>query len=214
MSPRYSRKTLDCPEDPAARVQGFLDDFFPLAQVRACRDELAKRVDLSQYTTPRIADDMAEVAAALGYRKLNVMGTSYGTRAALVFLRRHPDRVRSVTLYGVLPPDARVPLPAARNTQTALDALFADCAAQPACAAAFPDLKADFAAVLQRVEEKPVPVEATDPETGAKVGIVLSREGVTQTVRTPPRPEIFISWETWASSSARRWVEPAASISR
>jgi pimeloyl-ACP methyl ester carboxylesterase len=179
---------LDCPapnnqEDPAARVQGFLDDFFPLSQVRACRDELAKRADLSQYTTLRIADDMAEVAAALGYRKLNVMGTSYGTRAALVFLRRHPDRVRTVTLYGVLPPDARVPLPAARNTQIALDALFADCASQPACAGAFPDLKADFAAVLQRVEAKPVPVAAADPETGAKMGIVLSREGVTQTLR-------------------------------
>jgi len=174
---------LNCPEDPTARVQGFLDDFFPVAQVRACRDELAKRADLSQYTTPRIADDMAEVAAALGYSKLNVMGTSYGTRAALVFLRRHPDRVRTVTLYGVLPPDARVPLPAARNTQNALDALFADCVAQPACAAAFPALKADFAAVLKRVEAKPVPVEATDPETGAKVNIVLSREGVTQTLR-------------------------------
>jgi len=174
---------LTCPEDPAARVQGFLDDFFPLAQVRSCRDELAKRADLSQYTTLWIADDMAEVAAALGYGKLNVMGTSYGTRAALVFLRRHPDRVRTVTLYGVLPPDARVPLPAARNTQNALDALFADCAAEPACAAAFPDLKADLAAVLKRVDEKPVPVEATDLETGAKVSIVLSRDGVTQTLR-------------------------------
>jgi pimeloyl-ACP methyl ester carboxylesterase len=126
---------------------------------------------------------MAEVAAALGYGKLNVMGTSYGTRAALVFLRRHPDRVRTVTLYGVLPPDARVPLPAARNTQNALDALFADCAAEPACAVAFPDLKADLAAVLKRVDEKPVPVEATDLETGAKVKIVLSRAGVTQTLR-------------------------------
>jgi pimeloyl-ACP methyl ester carboxylesterase len=174
---------LTCPEDPAARLQGFLDDFFPLAEVRACRDLLSRRADLSQYTTPRIADDMAEVAAALGYRKLNVMGTSYGTRASLVFLRRHPDLVRTVTIFGVLPPDARVPLPAARDSQRALDVLFADCAADPDCARTFPDPRKDFAMVLYRVAEKPVSVEAGDPETGAKVAVTLSREGVAQTVR-------------------------------
>jgi pimeloyl-ACP methyl ester carboxylesterase len=174
---------LACPDDPAARVQGFLDDFLPLDQIRACRDLLVKRADFSQYTTLRIADDMAEVAVALGYGKLNVMGTSYGTRAALVFLRRHPERVRTATLYGVLPPDARVPLPAARNTQRAIEALFADCAAEPACAAAFPDPRADLAAVLRQVEEKPVPVEAHDPDTEAKISLVLTREGVAQTLR-------------------------------
>jgi pimeloyl-ACP methyl ester carboxylesterase len=174
---------LACEESAAARLQGFLDDFMPLDQVRACRDVLRKRVDLSQYTTDRIVDDIAEVSAALGYKKLNLMGTSYGTRAALVFLRRHPDRVRTATIFGVLPPDARVPLPAAQNTQRALEALFAECANDHACAAAFPDLRADLAAVLHRAEEKPVALEITDPDTEKKVSLVLSREGVAQTLR-------------------------------
>jgi pimeloyl-ACP methyl ester carboxylesterase len=126
---------------------------------------------------------MAEVSAALGYDQVNLMGTSYGTRAVLVFLRRHPERVRTATMFGVLPPDERGPLPAARNAQRALEALLGDCARDPVCVGAFPDLRADLAAVLRRVEEKPVPVEVTDPEMGKKVSMVLSREGVVQTVR-------------------------------
>ena len=174
---------LACEESEADRVQGYLNDFLPVDQVRACRDLLQKRADLSQYTTARIVDDMAEVSAALGYGQVNLMGTSYGTRAALVFLRRHPERVRTATLFGVLPTDARVPLQAARNAQKTLEALFADCAREAACAAAFPDLRADLAAVLRRVEEKPVPVEVTDPDTEKKVSLVLTREGVAQTLR-------------------------------
>jgi len=174
---------LDCEESETARLQGYLNDFLPVDQVRACRDLLEKRADLSQYTTERIVDDMAEVAAALGYEKVNLMGTSYGTRAVLVFIRRHPERVRTATMFGLLPTDARVPLPAARNSQATLEALFADCSREPACAAAFPDLRADLAKVLRHMEEKPVPVVITDPDTEKKVSMVLTREGVAQTLR-------------------------------
>jgi len=173
---------LACEESDAARLQGYLSDFLPLDQVRACRELLQKRADLSQYTTARIVDDMAEVSAALGYGQVNLMGTSYGTRAVLVFLRRHPDRVRTATIFGVLPTDERGPLPAARNAQRALEALFTDCVREPACAGAFPDLRTDVTAVLRRME-KPVTVEVTDPETEKKVSMVLTREGVTQTLR-------------------------------
>lgn len=175
--------SLACAESAADRIQGYLEDFLPVDQVRACRDLLQARADLTQYTTDRIVDDMAEVAAALGYDKLNLMGTSYGTRAVLVFLRRHPERVRTATLLGALPVDARVPIGAARNAQRTLEALLSDCERDRACGVAFPDLRADLAAVLRRVEEKPVPVEVTDPDTEAKVSLVLTREGVAQTLR-------------------------------
>lgn len=178
-----SSHPLACEESEADRLQGYLKDFLPVDQVRSCRDLLQERADLSQYTTARIVDDMAEVSAALGYDKVNLMGTSYGTRAVLVFLRRHPERVRTATMFGVLPPDERGPLPAARNAQRAIEALFADCAREPGCAKAFPDLRADLAAVLRRVEEKPVRVEITDPDVGKKVSMVLTREGVAQTLR-------------------------------
>lgn len=181
---------LSCDEtrSETERVQGFLDDYMPVGQVRACRDLLRQRADLSQYTTARIVDDMAEVATALGYGKLNLAGTSYGTRAVLVFLRRHPERVRTATIFGVLPTDARVPLFAGRHAQAAIENVFAICARQAACARAFPNLRADLAAVLRRVGEKPVPVTIIDPDvdpkTERKISLVLTREGVAQTLRS------------------------------
>jgi len=174
---------LGCEESEAARLQGYLNDFLPVDQVRACRELLQKRADLTQYTTERIVDDKAEVAAALGYGRVNLMGTSYGTRAVLVFLRRHPGMVRTATIFGILPTDVPVPLPVARNAQWAIEALFAECARDAGCAARFPDVQADLAAVLRRVDEKPVPVEVADPDTDKKVSLTLTREGVAQTVR-------------------------------
>ena len=43
-------------------------------------------------------------ATALGYPRWNLWGGSYGTRVALEYLRRHPDRVRTMVLDGVAPP--------------------------------------------------------------------------------------------------------------
>ncbi len=47
-------------------------------------------------------DDIDEVSAALGYDKINLFGGSYGTRAAMIYLRQHPKHVRTATLQGVV----------------------------------------------------------------------------------------------------------------
>jgi pimeloyl-ACP methyl ester carboxylesterase len=60
--------------------------------------------DLAWYATPPAMDDLDDVRAALGYDEINLWGGSYGTRAALVYLRQHGDHVRSATLWGVAPP--------------------------------------------------------------------------------------------------------------
>ena len=49
-----------------------------------CRKQLETKADLTQYTTSYSADDVDEVRAALGYDKINLLGGSYGTLAALV----------------------------------------------------------------------------------------------------------------------------------
>ncbi len=46
----------------------------------------------------------------LGYDTINLYGGSYGTRAALEYLRRHESHVRSVVIDGVAPTDLRLPL--------------------------------------------------------------------------------------------------------
>lgn len=175
---------LPCTEiEGAAGIQKFLDSYLPVEEVRACRQRLEPSRDLAFYNAEMAVDDVAEVATVLGYQKLNLIGWSYGTRVELVFLRRHPGLVRTATLFGVLPVDGRVPLPAARDTQDTFEAVLALCAADPACHAAFPDPAADLEAVLRQVDRKPARVDHTDPRTGQVTPIYLSRAGVAQTVR-------------------------------
>lgn len=164
-------------------VQDFLDDFLSTDKLRACRDRLSKGADLSWYTTDAAVDDVEEVRTALGYGPLNVMGVSFGTRAALTYLRRHPGSVRTVTLDGVVRPDESYPLGTAHYTQDALDGLIAECAGDPVCHGAFPNLRQEMDAVLQRVTAEPVLVELTDPETGQPTKLRLARTGLAQTLR-------------------------------
>ncbi len=172
---------LECPE--LHDIQGFLDDFVPAGKVRACGERLRKTADLSQYTTDNAVDDVDEVRAALGYPQVNIMGGSYGTRAVLVYLRRHPDRVRTAILDGVVPTHDRAPLFFARSTQKALDGLVAECAGDAGCSRAFPKLADEIAAVLAQSGRQPVRVQLINPSTGQPHEVRLTRNGVAQTLR-------------------------------
>jgi pimeloyl-ACP methyl ester carboxylesterase len=134
--------------------QSYLGDMFPLAAIRACRAKLDANPAL--YTTSIAMDDLDDVRAALGYERINLYGSSYGSRAALVYMRRHPAHVRSVILRGVVPTNMRTPLYYARDSQRALDLLFTECKADPACHAAYPDLERQWQEVQARLARGPV----------------------------------------------------------
>lgn len=116
-----------------------LSALFPPRLVEQCRDELAKRADLTQYTTAHAVEDLEEVRTALGYGQVNLYGTSYGTRVAVEYLRRHPKNVRSMIVKGVLPPTMR---------QTIDSALDMDASWQRVVALAGPSLQADLDELL------------------------------------------------------------------
>ena len=133
--------------------------------------------DPRQYTTPIAMDDADEVRRYLGYGPINLWGGSYGTRAALVYLRQHESTVRSVILDGVAPPDMKLPLYMARDSQRSLDLLLAGCEKDPACAAKFPGLRAMVAKVLARADTKAT-ISVVHPRTGQKFAIPLSPEAI------------------------------------
>jgi pimeloyl-ACP methyl ester carboxylesterase len=87
--------------DEDAPIAEQLKDTIDEARIKGCIGKLD--ADLRKYTTPIAMDDLDDVRDALGYAELNLWGTSYGTRAALVYLRQHPEHVRSVILDGVAP---------------------------------------------------------------------------------------------------------------
>jgi pimeloyl-ACP methyl ester carboxylesterase len=145
-------------------------EMFPVDVARKCREKLEKVADLSQYTTAAFADDLNEIRQWLGYGKINLSGTSYGTRMAQVYWRRHPETVRSVMIVGVIWMKSYFPLHHAYAGQRALDLLLAECASQPECRTAFPDAKADLKAIKERID-KGVTVTVTNRRTGEKLEV-------------------------------------------
>lgn len=171
---------LKCPMYPT--VHEVVGDFYPLAQVQACRQSLSTTVDLRRYTTSNLTDDLDEVRAALGYDKINIYGTSYGTRAALVYVRRHRAHVRSIAIKAIAPPTMQGTMHYARDTERSLQYLFRACAADANCAKAFPDLESEFRKVLWRASRGALRGFIPDPAGGAPVELPLSRGVVASTL--------------------------------
>jgi len=138
--------------------------------------------DLTQYTTDAFARDLDLVRAALGYDRVNLVGVSYGTRATLVYLRRFPDRVRTLVLDGVAPPQMPVGGYFERDAQRALDLAFLRCRNDPACHARFPDPGRDLDELLRGLARRPVPVRARHPVTGEVTPIELKADLLRQMV--------------------------------
>ncbi|HEX8905831.1 MAG TPA: alpha/beta hydrolase [Longimicrobiaceae bacterium] len=154
----------------------FLGAFYPAERVRRCAEEWRGKADLSQYDNDATADDLDEVRAALGYERLNLYGGSAGTRTSLVYMRRHPDRVRSAVLHGVVPTDARMPMHTAPDAQRAMEGVLGECAREPACNAAYPALGDDLRVAVARLASSPAEVTVMDPSSGGPVRIRLSRD--------------------------------------
>lgn len=146
------------PQDPAARLRPMFD----AARTEACRQALAASADLRFYTTSDAVLDVEDVRKALGYRRLNLHGSSYGTRAAWAYAARFPERTRAMLLHGPAPPGFHLPVPFARGLDTALEGVIAACEREAACAAAFPSLRAGVAKAFDNLRAAPARVRVGD----------------------------------------------------
>src|SRR6187549_4286828 len=135
-----------------------------LNRLRRCLD--GYDADVRLYTTDIAMDDLDDVRAVLGYDRINLYGGSYGTRAALVYLRQHGAHVRSMVLDGVAPTNMRLPLFAARDAQHSLDTWLGRCEADAGCRAKYPNLQARVRTLLQRLDAMPVRLRMVHPRTG------------------------------------------------
>ena len=168
----------------SAQPSGSLGDFMPLDAVRACRQGLERVADLRYYSSELAADDLDDVRRALGFEHINIEAASYGTRVALIYLRRHSGHVRSVVLRSVSPPWVKQPLHFAEDAQAAFDSLAAACDAEPLCSSAFPRFREEIDSVLAQLAAHSVTVEvpATDSSTPAR-SVLLSRGAFAEKVR-------------------------------
>src|SRR5579859_1247331 len=134
----------------------------------ACRDRLTSNgARLAAYTTAASAADVRDLAAALGYQQINLYGVSYGTRLAQAVMRAYPGLVRSAVLDSVVPLELKVYNTTTAASDEALQALFNGCAADPTCAAAYPDLGQVFAGLVAQLNTQPLVVKTADVSSGS-----------------------------------------------
>ena len=156
--------------DPESEI---LEDEEVLALLKECPEKL--EADLRFYTTDIAMQDLDRVRSALGYESINLYGVSYGTRAALVYLKMHPARVRSVVLDAVVDPAFVLYQDVAQDGQQSLELFFARCEADTACSSTYPSLRSEFDAVLGELEEGPVDTTIPHPVTGKPLELTITQ---------------------------------------
>jgi pimeloyl-ACP methyl ester carboxylesterase len=204
---------LVCDADDPARP---LAEQFDLERQRAqqvrCFEQLKTlpHGDLRFFTTTIAMADAEAVRDALGAEKINLVGGSYGTRAALEYQRQFPQRVRRVVIDGVAPPDMVLPASFSSDNQAALDALFAACAQDPGCAAREPQLAERWRALLTSL---PRAVTLAHPLTGRSESLELTRPMLLGMVRGPLyAPALTAALPAAIGEATRGRFEPLAGI--
>jgi len=101
---------LDCPEVETALKHS--TDFLAKKSFRAYGDGLrscAHRltedgVDLAGYGLAQQADDLEAARIALGYKRIDLLSESAGTRTAMIYSWRYPNSIHRSVMIGVNPP--------------------------------------------------------------------------------------------------------------
>ena len=162
--------------------------------LRECRAQLEKNANLTLYTSAIAMDDLDEARAALGYEKINLHGGSYGAYAGFVYMRQHPEQVRTAILEGVTPVDAKIILPFAKGVEHSLERMFSDCATDADCSTAFPGLRTEFKDVVAKLEKQPAVFESTNLLTGKRESVTLARNVFAEQVRMMLYIPIYWRW--------------------
>lgn len=160
-----------------------LDESFALEfeATDACRTRLIDEgVNLDAFDSIENAADVPVVMDALGYTgQFNYYGVSYGTMVAQHLLRDHGERVRAAILDAVVPLDQTFLMMVPQTFQGALDTLFAECAADAACNAIYPDLETTFFDVVAQLDAEPITVTISDPDLpGETYEVFLDGDGL------------------------------------
>ncbi len=127
--------------------------------------------------------DIDRVRRAMGYDQINLVGVSYGTRAAQVYLRQFPETVRSVVLDSVVPMQLALGQEHAPMLDAAVDQVLDDCAADSNCAALFPDERQALDELFLELRENPRYITITDPLTGQPQSMLLNAETLAVAIR-------------------------------
>jgi pimeloyl-ACP methyl ester carboxylesterase len=135
------------------------------------------------YNTTIAMGDYNLVREAMGYDEINIMGVSYGSRAAQVYLRLFPETVRTVTLDSVVPMQLALGQEHALVLDESVQTVFRDCAADQTCSGLFPHQAEELNALFKQLRDEPQLVTIINPVTGEPQEMHLSAETLGVAIR-------------------------------
>ena len=170
----HAKPSLNCPEIHDQMITLLAKKVSHTEQLQlnktawqACRDRLSKEgIDLGAFNSQRNADDVAAIAAALKYPQIDLYGVSYGTLLAQHVVQRHPTLVRALILDSVVPMHEDVNLWYRNSGDQAIRNGFTDCAADMACDHDYPDIRNEYIALVNKLNNQPLMLDLHDHVSG------------------------------------------------
>jgi pimeloyl-ACP methyl ester carboxylesterase len=169
---------LDCPEVTSAREHSrdFLSEKSlraDAAAFKACAHRLQDDgVDLAGYTLPQRVDDLDAARRALGYERIDLLSESAGTRTAMIYAWRYPQRIHRSVMIGVNPPGNY--LWDAKTTGEQIRRYAALCAKDTSCRSRTPDLTASIHSAYEHIPGHWwfLPIKKGNAKLGAFFGLI------------------------------------------
>lgn len=133
-------------------------------------------VHLRAFNTRESARDIESVRKALGYDQIRILGHSAGTHLGFAYLRKFGERVAHFASIGTAGPNDIHSMP--QQIDGSLRRISELAAADPRIGESMPNLYERVENILDEVAEKPIEFELVHPETGARVELLLGRQGL------------------------------------
>lgn len=154
-------------------------------------------IDIDGYTTLENANDIEDLRRAIGAKKLNLWGISYGSHLGLTLMKYHAGSVNMAVLSGIEGLDQTIKRPALTDKMFAHVQELID--ADPKLKAIYPDVAGTIRRVTARLNASPATVTFT-PQ-GASAPVSLTFDGyvlqmlTAQSIADPPAiAQIPLAW--------------------
>ena len=171
---------LECPDIEELDNYTVTPEDFDQQEIKDC---IAKFTgDLSQFNSENAIRDFDAIREALGHKQLNLYGGSYGTRAALVYMRLFPKNIRSVVLDSVGPIEVPIGL-FGQSAARSFELLLKHCQEEETCNKAYPQLTQEFKQLMNRLEQAPVKITIPHPRLGTNTEFAISKGKVIGQIR-------------------------------
>jgi pimeloyl-ACP methyl ester carboxylesterase len=137
---------------------------------------------LNAFTTTLAMQDLEAIRVKQGYGVIDLIGGSYGTRAALEYARLYPANVRRIVIDGVAPADMVLPVSGPQDFKASLQRILAMCSADEDCNKRYPNINLQWDELLKKM---PITTEVKNAASQKKESVTFSNTHLTTMLRQP-----------------------------